>query len=212
MKKLLLSLVALLALSSSAMAQYNQSRVYLGVKAGVNLSSVIGEYEISTTSRHNNGKVGFVGGVFVEYDILKWFGLGLDVLYSRQGSLTKIQQASGSTNNSIDIRELHQYINLPIMARFTPVADLEIYTGIQPSYMISATNYWKINDNEESLDVTDQAYNFEFSVPIGISYTFADKFKVDIRYNVGVTDIYKDADWLARNSTFAITLGYKFEL
>lgn len=211
MKKILLSLLAILALSTSSMAQYNQSGFYLGVKAGVNLSNVIGEYGFNDV-RNNTSKAGFVGGVFAEYDIFKWLGVGVDVLYSRQGSLTKIGEREGLNSATIELRELHQYINLPVMVRFTPVADFEIYAGIQPSYMVSAIDYFKINDAQESTDVTDQTYNFEFSVPVGLSYTFADRLKIDLRYNVGVTDIYRDVDWVARNSTFSITLGYKFEL
>ena len=58
-------------------------------------------------------------------------------------------------------------------------------------------------------DDTEIAESFDFSVPVGISYEYAN-FQLDARYNIGCTKVFKGTD--EKNSVFQVTLGYKFDL
>jgi hypothetical protein len=79
--------------------------------------------------------------------------------------------------------------------------------GIQPGINLSAKA--EINGKESDIN-EDYVNSFEFAIPVGLSYEFRN-FVLDARYNIGVTKLVKDADQ-GRNSTFSITIGYKFAL
>jgi hypothetical protein len=59
-------------------------------------------------------------------------------------------------------------------------------------------------------DIGYEPKAFNLSIPVGLSYEYQ-SFVLDARYNIGVTKLVKDADQ-GRNSTFSITIGYKFAL
>lgn len=57
----------------------------------------------------------------------------------------------------------------------------------------------------------DACESFDFSIPVGASYEW-NSFVLDLRYNIGVTKIYKEDEGSSKNGVLAITLGYKFAL
>ena len=76
-----------------------------------------------------------------------------------------------------------------------------------------------INDNIKDYSITlldykistdDGLKKFDFSIPVGLSYEFAN-FVFDARYNFGVTDVFDWSD-APKNSVFQFTFGYKFVL
>lgn len=73
-KNLLLVVVCTLFVTSA----YAQERGFgYGIKAGVNIAKV--------TNMGVDSKVGFTGGIFVDYRFSKVFALSADILYSGQG-------------------------------------------------------------------------------------------------------------------------------
>ena len=101
------------------------------------------------------------------------------------------------------------YINIPILAQFYAAKGFAIKAGIQPAFNVRH----KASYDGESADLKDagiETKSFNFSIPVGLSYEYQ-SFVLDARYNIGVTKLFKDADQ-GRNSTFSITLGYKFAL
>jgi len=47
------------------------------------------------------------------------------------------------------------------------------------------------------------------SIPVGLSYDFKFGLILDARYNIGVTNLAKNAGY-TRNSVFAVTAGWRF--
>ena len=75
-KNLLLVVVCTLFVTSA----YAQERGFgYGIKAGVNIAKV--------TNMGVDSKVGFTGGIFVDYRFSKVFALSADILYSGQGGI-----------------------------------------------------------------------------------------------------------------------------
>ena len=97
------------------------------------------------------------------------------------------------------------YINIPILAQYYPVKGLAIKAGIQPAFNVRH----KASKDGDKVNI-DGVKSFNFSIPVGLSYEYQ-SFVLDARYNIGVTKLFKDADQ-GRNSTFSITIGYKFAL
>ena len=203
MKKIfMMAVMAVAALTANAQNEVGQFT--LMPKAGINISKITGSEAKS--------KVGFVGGVEAEYGIAESFGLSFGALYSMEGAKGDLVVATGNGASAYlvpDAKVNLGYINIPILAQYYPVKGLAFKAGIQPAFKVSA----KASKDGESAKMKDLGYDvnaFNLSIPVGISYEYA-KVVLDFRYNIGLTKIVKDSE-KGRNSTFAITLGYKFAL
>lgn len=188
MKKLLLSLVAVLTITTASAQEFGW-----GVKAGVNLASAVGSDVEDVTS-----KVDFVGGLFVEYKTAGFFAVSLEALYSGQGFKVK----------DTDYRADVSYLNVPILANFYIGDNFAIKAGIQPGFLLGA----KMHNGGESADYKDYVNSFDLSIPVGVSYQLDCGLLFDLRYNI---DLLKDGkgdlqDAKIYNSVFALTVGWKF--
>ena len=70
--------------------------------------------------------------------------------------------------------------------------------GVQPGFLLGANDGMK-----------DAFKTFDLAVPVGVSYDFNCGLILDARYNIGVTNLAKDAG-CTRNSVFAVTAGWRF--
>ena len=189
MKKILL--LAAIALSSlSVKAQTEPGTFTLMPKVGLNMANV-------TDLENTKMKAGAVAGVEAEYRASNLMGITAGVLYSMQG----VKADKG------DYKEKLDYINIPILANFHVWKGLSINAGIQPGFLVSA----KADYGDEDEDMKDACESFDFSIPVGASYEW-NSFVLDLRYNIGVTKIYKEDEGSSKNGVLAITLGYKFAL
>lgn len=189
MKKILL--LAAIALSSlSVKAQTEPGTFTLMPKVGLNMANV-------TDLENTKMKAGAVAGVEAEYRASNLMGITAGVLYSMQG----VKADKGDYKQKLD------YINIPILANFHVWKGLSINAGIQPGFLVSA----KADYGDEDEDMKDACESFDFSIPVGASYEW-NSFVLDLRYNIGVTKIYKEDEGSSKNGVLAITLGYKFAL
>ena len=227
MKKIfMMAVMAVAALTANAQNEVGQFS--LMPKFGINIANLTGdsEYKMSDLmTLSKKSKVGFVGGVEAEYGVAKNFGITAGVLYSMQGAKFKcdIKEGIGTTTTKVNLG----YINVPILAQYYVVKGLAIKAGIQPAFAVSKKINNEVSLNGEYAQIsgevekemnkqTDKMYpkdnikTFDFSIPVGISYEYANVV-LDARYNIGLTKTMKDAE-KNKNSVFQITLGYKFKL
>ncbi len=189
MKKMMM-IAAMMIAAVSANAQNEVGQITLMPKAGINISKITGDGD-------SKSKVGLVAGVEAEYGIAENFGLQFGVLYSMEGA------------KNDDVKLNMDYINIPILAQYYVVKGLAVKAGIQPAFNVRGK--WSLDGESGKLkDIGLEPKTFNFSIPVGLSYEYQN-FVLDARYNIGVTKLVKDADQ-GRNSTFAITVGYKFAL
>ena len=197
MKKIMM-IAAMMVAVLSANAQNEVGQVTLQPKVGINIANMTGD-----TWADKKAKVGLVAGVEAEYGITENFGLDFGLLYSMEGCKLKTTGMDKSLSVNLD------YINIPILAQFYAAKGFAIKAGIQPAFNVRH----KASYDGESANLKDlgiETKSFNFSIPVGLSYEY-ESFVLDARYNIGVTKLFKDADQ-GRNSTFSITLGYKFAL
>ena len=179
MKKNLLLVVVCTLFVTSA---YAQERGFgYGIKAGVNIAKV--------TNMGVDSKVGFTGGFFVDYRFSKVFALSADILYSGQGGDDTREKLK--TDN----------LNIPILANLYLAKGLAFKTGLQPGFVMGA----KIDDTP----VTDGCNTVTFAVPVGLSYTFSCGLLFDVRYQIGLSNVFKEQDKY-RNGVFSIMAGWRF--
>ncbi len=184
MKKIMM-IAAMMLMSIGAFAQNEVGQVTLQPKVGLNISKITGE-GLNTT-------VGLVAGVEAEYGVAENFGITAGLLYSMQGF-----KAEGA-----DKRSGMDYLNIPILAQYYVVKGLAIKAGVQPGFLVRASN--------DGNSFSDACKKVDFSIPVGLSYEY-ESFVFDARYNIGLTKTFKDAAEKTKNSVIQITVGYKFAL
>ena len=192
-------IMAALVLSSvCAMAQHEVGSFTLQPKVGINFANM-------TNMNKPSMRVGLAAGLEAEYYASDIVSVSLGAIYSMQGCKAK--------NEYVKETLKLDYINVPILANVYVVPGLAVKLGIQPGFCINKKIDVEISTGQEASEKLskDDVKGFDLSIPVGISYEFAN-FQLDARYNFGLTkaiNVEKDSP---KNSVIQVTLGYKFQL
>ena len=171
----------------TASAQQPEGTWSLTPKVGFNFANLAGDIN------DNSMKFALTIGADAMYQVSPTIGISGGLFYSRQGC-----EFSGDHSCALNM------LNIPILANFYVYKGLALKTGLQPGFILSASD--KIGDT-----TTDyKAQTLDIGIPFGISYEFSD-FVVDARYNLGLSKTNK-GNGSIRNSVFQITFGYKIPL
>lgn len=208
MKKLILSAAIMLA-SVGAYAQHAVGSINLQPKIGMNVAML-------TDADKADPRIGLAAGLEAEYQATDLLSISAGVMYSMQGNKysKEVLGTKFTTTNKFD------YVNIPIMANVYVVPGLAVKLGIQPGFLVSDKATSKVDTGSDKVNKLLNknlpegklgAKSFDFSIPVGISYEYAN-FQLDARYNFGVTKVFDVEGSKAKNSVFQITLGYKFAL
>lgn len=163
-------------------------------------------------SKHQNDKVyvensefvsadyltGFVGGADVQYQLTDAIALSGGLMYSQQG--TKFEY--DITFDEFDERPQFRthFVNVPLMAVMTTRYGIALKAGLQPEVRVG-------NRFEGVLS------RVNLSIPVGVSYEW-NHLCLDLRYNIGVTQLYKGdlGGDNCNNRTIMLTLGYGIDI
>jgi hypothetical protein len=200
MKKIMM-IAALMVAAVSAKAQFEPGTFSLQPKAGFALTTVTGE--------GTSFKPGFTAGLEAQYQINNWFGLSAGALYTTAGYKLK---------DDGDYKLNTGYVNIPVMAKFYVTKGLSLNAGLQLGFMTTAKAKSPAGDS----DIKDWCNKTDFSIPLSIGYEFTNGIALEARYNIGLTNVFKD-DVINnlvgtvrtednKNSILSITVGYKFAL
>lgn len=192
MKKIFLVAIAVMAFGFT-----NAQQTRFGIKGGLNVSTLTGEYEDDTKSL-----VGFHVGGFAEIKVIERLAIQPELLFSAQGA-----RFEGIGNDKYDAKL--NYLNIPVLAKFYVTKQFTVEAGPQIGFLLSA----KI----EGEDAKDFYKSADFGFNFGAGYNFTDNFSAGIRYTVGVSGVYDNnnedlEDYIdsSKNSNLALFLGYKF--
>ncbi|MET3027947.1 porin family protein [Flavobacterium sp. UW10123] len=214
MKKSKLIICALF-MCAGVMAQ--TEKVKLGVKAGLNISSLtFDENELDSSS-----KTGFTAGLMAEIPLAKNFSVQPELLYSQQGM--KLSYSDPEVQNSHYKSTIAlNYLNIPVMLKYYVAKGLSIQAGPQVGILLKANNKYQDNflgyDNHEKMDLKDYSNGVDASVNFGLGYQFSN-FYADARYNLSYANVFKDVTANTnyvinsdmKNKVFQITIGYFFK-
>lgn len=191
MKKILF-LVALVAMTFSASAQF-------GIKAGVNLASMVDGKDISDFSR---SRAGYYFGVNYGMELSDKFTFVPELIYSSQGAKINSKPYIGKAALRLT------YINLPMMFKFNLVENFSLDFGPQIGLNIieKAVVDGKTYDLNE-IGIKGDINKFDVAISVGATYSFCNFF-IDGRYNYGLTKF--ESDFKAYNRIFQLGMGYKF--
>ncbi|SFN40877.1 Outer membrane protein beta-barrel domain-containing protein [Chryseobacterium oleae] len=193
MKNLFLALT--LASGSFAFAQEKSSKssVAVGLKSGLNISTV--------SSSASKSKAGFYGGFFVNFSISSSISIQPEVLYNGLGA----KKAADT-----DLKSNLDYISVPVMFQYRVIPQLFLEAGPQFSFLVNAKYNFP-----SSVNAKDVVKTFDFGLGLGTGYYFTHNFGLTARYFAGITNIIEEGAPVntskGRNNVFQIGLVYKFK-
>ncbi|WP_367390572.1 porin family protein [Lewinella sp. LCG006] len=179
---------------------FAQKTLSLGPRLGVNFSSLVGD------DANTDTQTGLVLGLTSTYSINEKTGLGVDLLYSREGAESKI----GEINTHLD------YIRIPVTFQyffrgweddFRP----KIYAGIVPGILVGA--------EVGGEDAKDQTNGFDLAGTLGLGFNYRLSegargvwLNTDLRYQRGFTSVPEADDFEIFNQTLQFSVGVAFGL
>lgn len=207
MKKLF-TVVVLMTISLTALAQHEEGDITIQPKVGMTISNI---------TDGDNWKINLTYGVEFERFFTDQFSASLGVMFTNQGCKYKVYTDYGDIGvESYPIKFDIYYGTLPIMANYYVLPGLALKAGIQPAFRVKA----RVEQDGTKIDLDraiDAMYDgndnklrtFDLSIPVGFSYEFKG-ITFDARYNIGVTKLISDTDEGIYHKVFIMTLGYKF--
>ncbi|MDO7876817.1 porin family protein [Hymenobacter sp. ASUV-10] len=195
MKKVLLSLGLLAGISATAQAQAT-----FGVKAGATLTNFMGD----DVSDDSDNKVGFLVGAVANFAVNDMFSIQPEVLFSQKGAQGK---ESGET-----VKLNQNYVDVPVMVKVnTGDNGSGLFFELGPQFGLLVSSKAEDTDTKEAFNT------FDFGYAAGLGYQLESGLNFGLRYNGGITNVYKEVDVLgtsvqakARNSAFQLSVGYMF--
>ena len=188
MKKIILSALAVIAISSLTMAQ----GFHLGAKAGANLGKIDGS---SFKSEFN---LGYQVGGFAEIDFTKGFGIQPEVLFSQTNTTVTDEPLSGlKPGEKISLN----YLNVPILLRLNASKLLTINLG--PQFSVLTNNHKTTAGN-----IGDAFKGGDLAMVAGAQINLG-ALKLYGRYNIGLNNINEIGDqqkWKNQQIQFGLGL------
>ncbi len=185
--KIILLAGAMLCLTGTALAQRHAE---YGLKAGVNVANVKDDGNNNTDAR-----TGWHVGGLVHIHLNKHFALQPELMYSTQG-------AEYPGNNS---KLKLNYLNIPVLGQYMFGQGFRFQTGPQFGIMTSA----EVKSGDTETDIDDGINTFDFSWSFGSGYLSSTGLGVDLRYNLGLTNV-RDTDPDLKNRVWQIGVFYQF--
>ena len=197
MKKIVLSIIAIAGCSTTVFAQ---QQVKFGPKAGIDFAN------LSNAPFDHKMKTGFYVGAFAEIKFNEQFSIQPEVVYSSQGmKVTEdiLQQ---------DIKWKLDYINVPILAKYYLDDRFSIEAGPQIGFLVKAEGTLTGDHLSGSVNTKDSYKSIDFGIGAGLAYDFTMGIFVNARYNLGLTDVWKNNTGNPlKNNVIQIGVGYKFD-
>lgn len=213
-----LSLILLLTLIISSVV--NAQNHYLGVKAGYLSSNISSSEDIMDETMPRNG---LVAGLSYEYNFLKYFTAGAEVLYEQRGWTQEIIYTNeiGLEIGKGTIESNYDYISIPIKAGVTFGNKLSIYAnlGIANSFSTSAEmNIPYYDGSSTNEDMKKHVNDFDVAglFDLGGSLSFLGRFKVFLNLNYQQSFTSFNVEYFSntelKHYSFSATTGIKYAL
>ena len=164
----------------------------LGVKGGLNVSSIGGD------SEDVEARIGYHAGVFYSLKINDVLGFQPEVVYSSQGAQAE--------DDDIKLKAVYDYVNVPLMVKYYANENFTIQGGPQIGILTSA----KAKFDGVDVDIKDDLETIDLGIGLGLGYEI-NKLQIMARYNYGLTNTAKDSDdEHYPNRVIQVGLGYIF--
>ncbi len=184
------------------------SQVSFNVKAGLNLSSYIGE-----NSDNSKFKPGVRLGVGMEYQFNEMVALQPSLFFSQKGAKYSGDYKGNIADADADVKINQLYLELPINVQFRfNIADntnLVVNAGPYLACGIAGKSKMDMGNVEYKEDTfgDDALKRFDAGLGVGVALEFG-KIIAGLEGQFGLVDVQKVGN--PKNMNFSIVVGYKF--
>ena len=198
-KQIILGLCFSMAATVPTYAQWS-----FGIKAGITSSTVSNKYW------DNKQKIGLLAGGVVTYELNEHFDLQGELYYANRGYKTEVY-TEVSDQKPHDWKSSLSYLNLPVLLKWFPMGQgVYVEAGPQLGYMLDISNDregWPKNEPLDQ-DLQENYKRWDFGIVGGIGFLFPNGLFADIRYDLGLTDVFKEAK--SKQRAWEFSVGYIF--
>ncbi len=224
MKKFTL-IAFILSTTISLSAQYSSS-LNISIRAGVNASSSTWNFDSDYINK--KGKIGFQGGVMLEYSFLSPFDLQTGLFFTTKGARLKTEeQITGGTVSTIYKNQtLNQmYLEMPIFAVYKMYLSNStcVYFNLGPyiAYGIGGKNKEEIIEGTQKEETTEDTFGesdgltygnlkkFDFGIGGGVGMEVG-RIIITLNCELGLANLSNNESYSYRNVSSLATLGYRF--
>ena len=200
------SIVVACVVLGSAMPARAQG-VAVGVKAGVSVANL--QFIEEDEKIDLDGRVGFVGGVFLIWPANQRFALQTEALYVQKGA----------SHNAVGL-EAHlnlDYVDVPVLLRVSTAGSgsgpaFHVFGGPSVGVRVRARSNAVFDGESSSVDVGDDVKRLDVGLVAGAGIDVG-RFVVDARFTWGLSNINnnpREDDTTTKHRVFAATAGLRF--
>jgi opacity protein-like surface antigen len=184
MKKLLAGAVTALIVTSSAFAQSSDDKgssnsLHFGIRGGLNLAAIVQDDDAPNFD--TKMKPGFQAGVYLQLPITSGFSVQPEVLYSQKG-----YKADGTIfGTDYDFRVTTNYIDVPLLAKFTPIKNFGLVVGPQFSFLTNTTTKFSAGGSQIEDQIDNDNDNLRKNILgglVGLEAGVTDNITLSARY------------------------------
>lgn len=213
MKKIMITAMVLLSTTAGLFAQSTSKSektndVHFGLRAGLNLANII---KTNDNNFSTQLKPGLNAAAFLELPIVNGFSIQPELQFAQKGYKTS---GSSVVNGNYEYNVTTNFIEVPILAKFTPSKNFAIVVGPQYSFLTSTkTNFTSGSASYQQLVQSDNN-NLRKNILGGVlgfeaaadNVVFSARYNLDFQQNNGdgssTTPTYK-------NQVFALSIGLR---
>ena len=167
-----------------------RKNVEFGLKAGVNAANFKIDPDFSSDSR-----IGLHIGALAHVHVSEHFAVQPELVLSAQGA-----------DYGNDREDKFTYLNLPVLAQVMFGEGFRLQTGPQIGLLMNA----KSENGDTEVDIDDNFNRGDFAWTFGGGYLSRSGLGVDVRYNLGISNISENDDADVKNRVWQFGLFYQF--
>jgi hypothetical protein len=217
--KIFFASITLITLALKSEGQTNILDV--GVEGGGSVVSLRGNESLT---KYHHPRMGYCGGLFVQYNFKKIFSLRTGGYYDQKGSSFKIQLTDQYGNpGALRGKEYFDYLTIPVLLRATFGKRINYFINAGPYVGIllkQTTHEDAFNALQENNFDGSQYYHkadFGLSGGLGFSYSVQQNFSIsfEVRENLGLINTSAVAVYnrgSIKTNSFNILLGVNYKL
>jgi hypothetical protein len=206
MKKLTLVLLIAAVTCLLALPQPVEAGVQFGIKAGANMAKPTGA-DAANLAETLKTKVGFVGGIFLAFNLSKSLTIQTEVLYTMKGASLE----ETDVDETIEGKLYGDYLEIPLLLKLKLGSG-----GIQPFLLAGAYAGFKLSEKltvmGEEIPMEEALLkNNDYGAIFGGGLQLGHGFHVDVRYSLGLATVAEGIDNPdVKNGVWSATVGFAF--
>ncbi len=209
MKRMTVTLVVGLFALMLALPRSAAADIQFGIKVGGNIAKITGS-DVSNIEGTLKSKVGFVGGVFLAFNIGRIITIQPEINYTMKGAERTYTDSDITYNEKL----YSNYIEIPVLLKIRiPIP------GISPVVFAGPAVGYKLNEKATLDGVNETLVNemfekLDYGAIFGAGLDFGRHFMLDVRYSLGMEKVVKaiegETSANIKNGVWSASIGFAF--